>query len=322
MNTLLRDFLLISLECLGLAIIGMVAIIVLLGHFANRFSGTDFLSSLLPFAGVILGLIVLASFMLSVWKRFRRWLQGRAPFLPPTIIIVLTLLICGVVPQEHFTRAFGHYRTLIGGKEEAGRVVLGHQVYAAYRRLDTEQLGKMISRAEQFSQAIEEAAAAYDIDIDLLKGLAATESSFLPRKSTDGGHGLFQITQVPTSVSKDVNQLILMNGREMNDPRYNAFLGAATLRHYLTEMNEDLFLGILAYNIGPANGGLRFIMQQYGATDFTTIQPYLLRLPRDYPIRVLSYALAFRIDRKEGRLLAYEEGKNAMSIQALGIPGL
>ncbi len=72
---------------------------------------------------------------------------------------------------------------------------------------------------------------------------------------------------------------------------------------------NDLFLGLLAYNIGPANGGLRFIMEQYGVTDFTTIQPYLLQLPRDYPIRVLAHALAFRIDRLEGRLLAYEEGR-------------
>ena len=62
-------------------------------------------------------------------------------------------------------------------------------------------------------------------------------------------------------------------------------------------------------------------MEQYGVTDFTTIQPYLLRLPRDYPIRVLAHALAFRIARKEGRLLAYEEGQNALAIQALGIPG-
>jgi hypothetical protein len=78
----------------------------------------------------------------------------------------------------------------------------------------------------------------------------------------------------------------------------------------------------LAYNIGPANGGLRFIMQQYGATDFTTIQPYLQTLPRDYPIRVLSYSLAFRIWEKEGRLLAYEEANNAVYIQRIGIPGL
>jgi soluble lytic murein transglycosylase-like protein len=110
--------------------------------------------------------------------------------------------------------------------------------------------------------------------------------------------------------------------RTLIDPRYNAHLGAATFRHYLTEMKGDLFLGLLAYNIGPANGGLRFIMDQYGATDFITIQPYLMQLPRDYPIRVLSYALAFRVGRREGRLPAYEEGLNAVRIQAIGIPGL
>src|ERR1051325_4239023 len=57
--------------------------------------------------------------------------------------------------------------------------------------------------------------------------------------------------------------------------RHNAFLAAATLRRYLDEMHGDLFLGLLAYNIGPRNGGLRAIMEQYGARDFATIQPYL-----------------------------------------------
>ena len=87
-------------------------------------------------------------------------------------------------------------------------------------------------------------------------------------------------------------------------------------------MNDNLFMGLLAYNIGPANGGLRFIMKQYGVTNFVTIQPYLQQLPRDYPIRVLSYSLAFRLWQQEGRLLAYEEGKNALRIQHIGIPGL
>ncbi len=320
-TNLLSVFLLLSLECLGFAAIGMVAIIVLLGYFANRFSGTDIVNNLLPFAGGILCFLIVFSLLLGCWIRLRSWLQGKSPKLPPTIVLSLTLLVCCFIPQGHFTRAFGYYRTLVGGKDEASRVALAHQVYAAYRRLDTAQLAKMIDRAGQISQEIEEAAETYALDIDLLKGLAAAESSYLPRKSTDGGHGFFQITRVPRSVSDDVNELFPQNSRELNDPRYNAFLGAATLRYYLTEMNDDLFLGLLAYNIGPANGGLQFIMRQYGATDFATIQPYLLRLPRDYPIRVLSYALAFRINRKIGRLLPYEEGKNAMSIQTLGIPG-
>jgi hypothetical protein len=300
----------------------MAAIIVLLGHFANRFSGTDLMGSLLPFAGGIFGLIVLATLLLLGWNKVRRWLLGRSPLLPAAIVVGLAILAGCFVPPAHFTRAFGYYRTLVGGKEEAGRVTLAHQVYAAYRRLDTGQLEKMIGRADQYAKPIEDAAATYGVDLDLLKGLAAAESSYLPRKSADGGHGLFQITRAPAAAVEAVNHHFPADGRSLADPRYNAFLGAATLRHYLAEMNDDLFLGLLAYNIGPANGGLRFIMQQYGTTDFITIQPYLLQLPRDYPIRVLSYSLAFRIHRQEGRLLAYEEGENALHIQGMGIPGL
>lgn len=321
-TALWRDLLLLSLEGLGLIITGMAAIIGLLGYFANRFSGTSFLNNLLPFAGGVLGFILLVAVLLSCWKRLRRWLQTRSPLLPPATLLGLALLIGCFVPPELFTRAYSSYRTLVGGKEEAGRITLAHQVYAAYRRLDNGPLVHMINRSGPYAEAIAEAAEAYAIDIDLLKGLAATESSFLPRSSGDGGQGLFQITQVPAGVTAAVNRRFAEADRQLSDPRYNAYLGAATLRHYLTEMKDDLFLGLLAYNIGPANGGLRFIMEKYGATDFITIQPYLLRLPRDYPIRVLSYALAFRIERREGRLLAYEEGKNAWRIQGFGIPGL
>ena len=63
-------------------------------------------------------------------------------------------------------------------------------------------------------------------------------------------------------------------------------------------------------------------MKQYGARDFVTIQPYLQNLPRDYPIRVLSAALGFRVWRTEGRLPRYEQGDNARRIQQIGIPGL
>ena len=102
--------------------------------------------------------------------------------------------------------------------------------------------------------------------------------------------------------------------------RHNAFLAAATLRRYLDEMHGDPFLGLLAYNIGPRNGGLRAIMEQYGVRDFATIQPYLSTLPRDYPIRVLSAALAYRLWRTEGRLPRYED--DAQHIQSVGVPGL
>lgn len=321
-TSLLYTSLLIGLEGLGLLGLGLGAIIVLLGYSANRFSGAGFLDSHLPFAVGILWFIVAAVILLGLWMRLRRWLRERSFLLPPAIVLGVVLVIGGFAPPEFFSRAFLYYRVLVGGKEEAGRVALAHQVYAAYRRLDAGQMEKMISRAEPYLTAIDEAAMTYGVDGDLLKGLAATESSFLPRSSSDGGHGLFQITRVPAAVTMAVDRRFPAEQRTLVDPRYNAHLGAATFRHYLTEMKDDLFLGLLAYNIGPSNGGLRFIMDQYGATDFIAIQPYLMQLPRDYPVRVLSHALAFRVEQREGRLLAYEEGKNAQRVQALGIPGL
>ncbi|MGW8195071.1 MAG: transglycosylase SLT domain-containing protein [Desulforhopalus sp.] len=317
----MKSLLLVGLEWLGLTTLGMTAVLMILGYFSNLFSGTDMFDNLLPFAGGIFALMVLASLLLTIWLRLRRWLIRRSPLLPPTVALCLTLLVFWMVPQGILLQTFWQFRALVGGGEEAKRTVLAHQVYASYRRLDRVQLDKMIGRAEQYAGAIEEAASTYDLDADLLKGLAAAESSYLPRESPDGGHGLFQITRTPAPVLDEVNTHFPDSSRAMNNHRYNAYLGAATFKNYLEEMNNDLFLGLLAYNIGPANGGLRFIMQRYGATDFTTIQPYLLQFPRDYPIRVLSYALAFRIKEKKGFLLPYEEGKNAMSIQILGIPG-
>jgi len=320
--SLRRNALLLSIEISGLAIAGIAAIIALLGYSANRFAGTRIFSSLLPFAGGIFSFIILTAILLLGWRRLRPRLQGWSPHLPAAIAFGLALSAGLLTMQDRFVQAFGYYRTLVGGREEAGRVTLAHQVFAAYRRLETPALEKLIDRAQPYRPAIEEAARTYAIDVDLLQGLAATESSYLPRDSRDGGQGLFQITQVPAAARDKVDRLFAPELRVPDNPRYNAHLGAATLRHYLTEMKDDLFLGLLAYNIGPANGGLRFIMAQYGATDFVTIQPYLQRLPRDYPIRVLSYSLAFRIRQREGRLLAYEEGANALRIQGIGIPGI
>ncbi|NOT11253.1 MAG: transglycosylase SLT domain-containing protein [Methylococcaceae bacterium] len=313
---------LIIAEILSLVTITVSAIIVLLGYSANRFSGTSFFGSLLPFAiGVLILALVTSVFLLSWWKT-RKWLSSRAPKLLPVVPIGLALIIGVLIIQDKFTLAYGSFRTLVGGKQEASRVTLAHQVYAAYRRYNANQLSKLVGRAQAYQPFIEEAAKIFDIDQNLLQGVAATESSFLPRNSSDGGRGLFQITSVPKSVLAEAGQELDVPEPLLNNPRHNTFVAAATLKYYLEEMNNDLFMGLLAYNIGSKNGGLRFIMQQYGAKDFVTIQPYLQVFPRDYPIRVLSYSLAFRLWEKEGKLLAYEEGDNAARIQRIGIPGL
>ena len=313
---------LIGLEMLGLAVTAVSAIMVILGYSANWFSGSRFLTNLLPFAMGVLGLIVATTGLLIGWWRLRKWLQGKASPIPAILSVGLALLVGWYSMQDQFLQARGHFRSLVGGKQEASRVTLAHQVYAAYRRYDPAQLRQLVQRAEAYNPVIKEAAKEFDIDPDLLQGIAATESSFLPRDSADGGRGLFQITQVPKVVVEQAGKHLSEHQLSLLNNRHNAFLAAATFKYYLAEMKGDLFLGLLAYNIGPANGGLRFIMEQYGATDFVTIQPYLQVLPRDYPIRVLSYSLAFRLWQKEGKLLAYEEGKNALRIQKIGIPGL
>ncbi|SDY75768.1 lytic transglycosylase domain-containing protein [Nitrosomonas sp. Nm33] len=317
-----RKLVLLSIEVLSLGVTVVLAIMVLLGYSANQFSGTSFFGSLLPFSIGVVALIVAASVFSIGWWKLRKRLQFHSELLPPILSFSFALLITWSVIYGQFTLAYGNFRTLIGGKEEAGRMAIAHQVYAAYRRHSSTQLQKMVNRSQEYRQAIKDAADAFDIDINLLLGIAATESSFISRDSSDGGRGLFQITQVPKTAVAQVLKRLNVEKISLENPRHNAFIAAATFKRYFAEMKGDLFLTLLAYNIGPANGGLRFIMQQYGASDFTTIQPYLQTLPRDYPIRVLSYSLAFRLWQTKGKLLAYEEGNNAIYIQRIGIPGL
>lgn len=314
--------LLLTLEIIGLVITAILLIMVLLGYSANWFSGTRFFTNLLPFAVGVLSLIVLTAGLLIAWWRLRRYLQGRIMLLVPVISLVLAILVGWFSMQDRFATAREHFRVLVGGKQAAARVTLAHQVYAAYRRLEVAQVRHMIERAQIYKGVINDAANAFTIDVNLLQGIAAAESSFLPRSSKDGGKGLFQITRVPKSVIADAGKQLAIRQLSLEVPKHNAFIAAATFRYYLNQMQDDLFLSLLAYNIGPTNGGLISIMQDYGATDFSSIQPYLQTLPRDYPIRVLSYALAFRLWQSEGKLLAYEEGKNAVHIQQVGIPGL
>jgi hypothetical protein len=312
----------IALEGVALAVAAVLVMMTVLGVTAQRFSGMSFFGNLLPFALGITLLVIVTAALLLVWSKLRRWLRQHWSVLPVILSLGLAAGCLWFVFHDGYAPVFTHFRTLVGGKQQAERVTLEHQVYAAYRRYDVSQLQGMIQRAAPFRQDIEDAAKAFALDVDVLQGVAATESSFRPRDSHDGGHGLFQITAIAEVLQQHARRSLDVAKLDLNNPRHNAFVAAATLKDYLGQMNGDLFLGLLAYNIGPRNGGLRFIMQQYGASDFITMQPYLQQLPRDYPIRVLSYALAFKLWRQDGKLLAYEEGDNAVRIQRLGIPGL
>jgi hypothetical protein len=312
----------IGTEILALAASALVGIIAVLGRSADWFAGTGLWSNLLPFAGMVLAIGIANAVLLHLWLGMRARLKLKGMVLPAILAVFVAVGAGWFATQDEFGRDLGKLRSLVGGMQEAERNTIAHQVFAAYRRSDLTQMQRIIERAQIYLPTIHEAAEAFDVDPEVMVGIGATESSFYPRDSKDGGRGLFQITAPPKSAVSVVKERLKTDTLDMLNQRHNTFVAAATLRDYLAQMSGDLFLGLLAYNIGPANGGLRSIMTQYGARDFVTVQPYLKNLPRDYPIRVLTAALAYRLWHREGRLPRYEEGNNAMHIQSVGIPGL
>jgi soluble lytic murein transglycosylase-like protein len=312
----------LAAEITALLSAALVGVIVALAHLEEWFGGEGLWSHLVAFAGAVLALCIASGLSLWAWVSARRWLARRVLWLPALLCVVLATAAGWFAIQPAFHRNVDSLRTLVGGPAEAERVAIAHQVYASYRRSDLAQMRRVLERGRVYEAAVHDAASAFDIEPEVLMGIGVVESSFNPRNSKDGGRGLFQITAPPAAALADARKELGTDSLDMLNQRHNAFVAAATLRRYLDEMKDDPFLGLLAYNIGPRNGGLLSIMRQYGARDFVTIQPYLQNLPRDYPIRVLSAALAYRLWRSGGALPRYEEGRNARGIQAVGIPGL
>jgi soluble lytic murein transglycosylase-like protein len=312
----------LALEIASLLTAALVLVIAVVGRAADAVAGAGLWSSLLPFAAMVLVVGAIAALGLRSWLALRPWLAARARWLPAATAGTLGALALVGAGRPSFQDDVAGLRALVGGPAETQRRALAHQVYAAYRRADLGALTRMLDRARVYEPTVLEAASVFGVDPEVLMGVGAAESSFNPRDSPDGGRGLFQITAPPQSAVADARRHLGVASLDALNQRHNAFVAAATLRLYMDQMAGDLFLGLLAYNIGPRNGGLRAIMEQYGARDFVTIQPYLQNLPRDYPIRVLQAALAYRLWRAEGRLPPYEEGGNARHIQRLGIPGL
>jgi len=316
------EWALAAVEAAALGGAGLIVVIAALGQFAGWFVGSGLWSHLLPFAGAVLGFTVIAGAAIWGWLAARRAIVERVRWAPVTLSLALALGAGWFALQPAFFSALRELEALVGGQAAAERAAIAHQVYAAYRRAGLAQLQRMFERSRPYQPVIAEAAEVFNLDPALLMGVAGTESGFRPRTSADGGRGLFQITAPPATATKSARRQLEVGQLDLADHRHNAFVGAATLRAYLDQMHGDLFLGLLAYNIGPRNGGLQAIMRHYGARDFVTIQPYLKELPRDYPIRVLSTALAYRLWHEEGRLPPYQERGNAERIQAAGIPGL
>jgi hypothetical protein len=310
------------LETTALVASALVGAVAVLGHAAGYFAGVSIWANVVPFAAVTLLFGVGLAAVFRGWLALRATIGDRRPFAPALVAIAVAAAAMWCASRPAFAVRLLRLRTAVGGTAEAERMTIAHQVFAAYRRADRHALVRMLDRARPFEAVVREAAAAYDVDPEVLMGIAAAESSFSPRDSADGGRGIFQITSPPADAVEAVRRHLRVTKLDPGDVRHGAWLAAATFAEYLDEMDGDLFLGLLAYNIGPRNGGLRSIMAQYGARDFVTVQPYLQHLPRDYPVRVLAAALAYRLWSADAELPAYEVGDNAVRIQRVGVPGL
>src|SRR5437879_109956 len=311
-----------GVEVLALLTAALTAVIAALGRLADAVAGTGGWWQLLPFAAGVLGVGIVAAALLRGWFGARGWLARRGAAAPAAVAAAIAATVLWLASGPAFHENVASLRMLVGGRLETERMTIAHQVYATYRRADLGGLLRLLERARVYEPTVLEAAAAFNVDPEVLMGVAAAESAFYPRDSADGGRGLFQITAPPAEAVAGTRRRLHVEQLDPLNQRHNAFLAAATLHLYLDEMSGDLFLALLAYNIGPRNGGLRAAMQQYGARDFVTVQPYLQNLPCDYPIRVLAAALAYRLWRTDGRLPRYEEGDNAARIQQVGVPGL
>ena len=312
-----------ALELLALLAAALVGVAAVLGRAAGQFAGGDTWHSLVPFAGSVLVLVLAGAALLLGWTRLRRPIAARAWWLPALLALCIAIAAAWFVRQPSFHDELSSLRAVMGGAEAAARATVGAP---GLRRLPARRLRRSCCRCWSArgcsSRRCARRRPRSTSTPRCSMGVAATESAFYPRDSRDGGRGLFQLTAPPKVALAMAQKKLRVDELDPLNQRHNAFVAAATLHHYLAAMRGDLFLGLLAYNIGPRNGGLLSIMKQYGARDFVTIQPYLQNLPRDYPIRVLSAALAYRVWRAEGRLPRYEEGDNARRIQQIGIPGL
>src|SRR2546426_3414355 len=278
-------------EVAALLVTALVGVITALGWLADAGAGASPWWHLVLFAAGVLVLGIGAATLLRAWRGARRWLARRGKALPAGAALSVAGIALWFASGPAFHAQLTSLRTLVGGRAETERLTLAHQVYAAYRRADLAALTRVLERARVYEPTVLEAAAAFGVDAEVLMGVGAAESAFYPRDSAGGGRGLFQITAPPAEAVSEVRRRLGVGELDALNQRHNAFLAAATLRRYLDQMHGDLFLGLLAYNIGPRNGGPRALPEQYGARDFATIQPHLHTPPRDHPVPLLSAAL-------------------------------
>ena len=124
------------------------------------------------------------------------------------------------------------------------------------------------------ASVIQEAAARYDVDPDLVAAIIMTESRFNPGAlSSRGAGGLMQIMPV-TAESLQLN--------DVYDPGENIHAGTRYLRWLLTRLDDDVALALAAYN-----AGLRKVQTYQGIPPYRETEAYVDKVMQCY--RAIKY---------------------------------
>jgi soluble lytic murein transglycosylase-like protein len=130
-----------------------------------------------------------------------------------------------------------------------------------------------VARFTRYDDWIRQAATLYQIPEELVRAVIRCESDYDPRAiSVSGARGLMQL--MPETA-------LIMQVRDIDDPRENVFGGVRLLRVLANEFNGDLELTIAAYNAGDG-----------AVIRFGGIPPF--PETRDYVVNVTKYYRRYR----------------------------
>lgn len=126
-----------------------------------------------------------------------------------------------------------------------------------------------VGRFTRYDEWIHQAAALYQIPEQLVRAVIRCESDYDPRAvSISGARGLMQL--MPDTA-------LLMQVRDIEDPRENIFGGVRLLRVLANEFNGDLELTIAAYNAGDTA-----VIRYGGIPPFAETRDYVVNVTRFY----------------------------------------
>ncbi|MFM8444090.1 MAG: transglycosylase, partial [Methylococcus sp.] len=166
-----RQYLWIAAEIGLLLLAALVATLTVMGRASSYFGGTSLTESLLPFAGTVLFLAISGSAVFWLWMRLRRVLVRRGPGRPALAALILAIGALGFAMRPAFRLDLASLRSLVGGAEQAGKDSIAHQVFAAYRRTNLDQMQILLERSRPFLPAIRSAARACGVDEEVMVGI-------------------------------------------------------------------------------------------------------------------------------------------------------